>query len=172
MGIYYTNQTIKAYEKFKESGCLTGEEKYVYHEYLTAYKWMVEQMNSRIQQNGLYPIWLWTEKPDLQDEGHFPKGTEAVCLTVEVPNKEVLLSEFEGWHFVLNDWFLPLTEAEDELFKQGQLNMTNENSWERIFDPELLSKSEIWEDGEVVLQGVTPILKLAQVKKVEHFIAK
>ncbi|WP_228409450.1 DUF3841 domain-containing protein [Radiobacillus deserti] len=64
-------------------------------------------------------------------------------MTVEVPDNKVLLSNFDAWHCVLNDWFCSMTNEEDELFVQGKLNITKEQSWERIFDIEKIRKSEL-----------------------------
>lgn len=66
---------------------------------------MIHQMNKRINYDGSYPVWLWTKKPDLKAEGHFAKGTKAVCLTVEIPDEKVLLSDIFAWHCVLSDMY-------------------------------------------------------------------
>ncbi|PFJ33196.1 DUF3841 domain-containing protein [Bacillus thuringiensis] len=172
MGIYYTNQTIEAYRELEKNGYLKGDKKFIYLDFLPSYQWMVEQMDKRINNNGSFPIWLWKEKPDLNEEGHFPKGTKSVCLTVEIPDDNVLLSDFDTWHYILNTWFLPLSEEEDDLFEAGKLNISMEQSWERIFDFELLRKSEIWSEYPLDIQGVTPIIRKEQIIDIEHFIAK
>ncbi|WP_088362969.1 DUF3841 domain-containing protein [Bacillus cereus] len=172
MGIYYTNQSIEAYKKFEEKGYLTGNEAFVDSDFLSSYKWLIEQMNNKINNDGSFPVWLWTEKPDLNEEGHFDKGTKAVCLTIEIPDEKVLLSDFDAWHCVLNNWFCSLTEEEDELFDQGKCEMTKEQSWQRVFDLEQLQQSEMWGNAEQILQGVTPGVKKEQVLNVEYFTAQ
>ena len=62
-----------------------------------------------------------------------PVGTSGVCLTVDIPDNKVLLSDFDAWHCVLNNWFCPLTNEEDELFENEKGNLTIEESWDRIF---------------------------------------
>lgn len=82
MGIYYTNQTLEAFERLEKKGFLKGNEEFVLHDFLPAYQWMMKQMDKRLNRVGSFPVWLWTKKPNLLEEGHFTKGTKAVCLTV------------------------------------------------------------------------------------------
>jgi hypothetical protein len=93
------------------------------------------------------------------------------CLKVEIPDHQVLLSDFEAWHIVLNDGYLPLTEKEDECYDAGQGWMTKEESWERIFEIEALKRSPLWR-GDSILQGTTGRLWLHQVKGVRKFVAR
>ncbi|WP_010093557.1 DUF3841 domain-containing protein [Ornithinibacillus scapharcae] len=172
MGIYYTNQTIEAYNKLAENGCLTGDSDYVDRDFLRPYKWIIEQMKKRINHDGSYPIWVWTRKPNVNDEGHLPKGTKGVCLTIEVPDDKVLLSDFDAWHCVLNDGFCSLTEQEYELFELGKSKVTKEHSWERIFNLELLQKSEIWRGNDMIVQGVTSNISKDQIINIQHFTAR
>ncbi|MCU7667645.1 DUF3841 domain-containing protein [Bacillus thuringiensis] len=172
MGIYYTNQTIEAYNELEKNGYLMGVKKFIYTDFLPSYQWMIEQMDKRINNNGSFPIWLWNKKPNLNEEGHFPKGTKSVCLTVEIPDDNILLSDFDTWHYILNNWFLPLSEEEDDLFGAGKIEISREQSWERIFDFKLLRKSEIWSEYPLIIQGVTPIIRKEQIIDIEHFIAK
>ena len=172
MGIYYTNHTIEAYKKLEKEGFLSGNESFVTEDFPSSYQWMKKQISERIENTESFPIWLWTKKPDLNDEGHFVKGTNAVCLTLEIPDNKVLLSDFNAWHCILNDWFCSLTEEEDDLFEEGKLNISKEQSWERIFDLKLLQNSEMWMTEHQIIQGVTPFIKKEQVLNIEYFIAK
>ncbi|MEQ6356720.1 DUF3841 domain-containing protein [Lysinibacillus sp. M3] len=172
MGVYFTNQTIEAFNLINEQGILTGNEDFVDEDFLPSYKWMIKQMDRRINNDGSFPIWLWTKKPNLNDEGHFYKGTDAVSLTVEVPDNNVLLSDFEAWHCVLNEWFCSMTDEESKLFEQDKLNITKEQSWERIFDLEKIQKSEMWNGNSQIVQGVTTVIHKEQILNIEHFTAK
>ena len=172
MGVYFTNQTNEAFNQIKEQGFLTGNEVFINRDFLPSYKWMMKQMNKKINNDGSFPIWFWTEKPKLKEEGHFNKGMEAVCLTIEIPDNKVLLSDFSAWHCVLNDWFCSITDEEDELFEQGKLNISKEQSWERIFDLDILRNSEMWSNSEQIVQGVTPMIRKEQILTLERFIAR
>ncbi|WP_249928280.1 hypothetical protein M1D49_14740 [Bacillus sp. PK3-056] len=65
-----------------------------------------------------------------------------------------------------------MTEEEDTLFDEGRLTITKEQSWERIFDLAKLRSSEMWNNGDQVVQGVTPIIQKEQIVNIEYFIAK
>ncbi len=62
---------------------------------------------------------------------------------MEIPTSRILLSDFEAWHAVLNDWFLSWNESEDDAFDRGNDQRSEEarhalieESWNRIFDLE------------------------------------
>ncbi|WP_019121638.1 hypothetical protein [Brevibacillus massiliensis] len=84
----------------------------------------------------------------------------------------VLLSDFDAWHCVLTNGFLAVDEDEWDAFYRGELEMTKEQSWERIFDFESLKKEPWWEDTELYLQGVTGKVDISCVRKVRTFVAK
>ncbi|WP_400247474.1 DUF3841 domain-containing protein [Niallia sp. JL1B1071] len=171
MSVYFTNQAVEVVNNLNKKGFLTGNGEFVDKDFLPSYKWMIEQMDKRINNNGLMPIWLWATKPNLSEEGHFNKGTKAVCLTVEIPENKVLLSDFDAWHCVLNDGFCMISEEEDRLFEQGKLTITKEQSWERIFHIAKLRNSEMWNNGDQIVQGVTSVIQKEQILNIEYFIA-
>lgn len=169
---YWTNQTVEAWEHALKHGYLVGSAEFVWDEMLQDYHWMMHQMKKRLSNySGDYPIWLWTEKPDLRRGGHFEKGTHAVSLEVELPVEHVLLSDFDAWHCVLNDSFLALDDEEWDRFYSGELAMTKEESWERIFELSLLRHSPWW-NNEQHLQGVTGRIDISHVRRVRTFVAR
>ncbi|GAB6991809.1 DUF3841 domain-containing protein [Paenibacillus pini] len=172
MNRYWTNQTIEAWEQARENGYLIGNSDFIWEEIRKEYHWMMRQMKKRMTQySGEFPIWLWTEKPDLRRVGHFNGGTHAVSLEIEIPNEQVLLSDFDAWHCVLNDSFLALDEMEWEAFYRKELKMSKEESWERIFHFELLRESSWWA-SKPHLQGVSGKVDISHVRKVRQFIAR
>lgn len=170
---FWTNQTIEAWNEALEKGYLIGKPKYIWEELKEPYHWMMKQMETRLPYyNGEYPIWVWTEKPDLRRSGHFEKGTHAVCLELKILSERVLLSDFDAWHCVLNNGFLALDENEWDAFYRGELKMTKEESWERIFNFESLKNEPWWNDTKLHLQGVTGKIDISQVRKVRRFVAR
>ena len=111
--ILWTIQPEAVYEEILSTG--------VYHcdfsksslsEWERQYDWLVEQMKKRIgpPPNGVsYPVWAWhtwegvRKKPDLRRErwGNGWKGERFVCLEIDVPDKDVLLSDFDSWSIIL-----------------------------------------------------------------------
>ncbi|EGL17525.1 hypothetical protein HMPREF9413_5385 [Paenibacillus sp. HGF7] len=72
---------------------------------------------------------------------------------------------------MLNNGFCSDNEQEDENFDNGKLNITKEESWERIFD--LTRNVDVeWTGNGEWLQGTTGRIYLDKVKKVEHFITR
>jgi hypothetical protein len=57
-------------------------------------------------------------RPDLRCGGHLEKGEEGVRLELEYPADRLLLSDFSLWHYALNYWYLPSSEADGDAFEQ------------------------------------------------------
>lgn len=113
------------------------------------YNRLVLQMKKRIgdpPEGVIYPVWAWhtqcskRHKPDLRSErwANGYDGEKFVCLEIEVPDEQVLLSDFDLWSLILLDSIITETEEEDhkltgiykELTPQKQLEMKYEN-WNR-----------------------------------------
>lgn len=168
---YWTLQTREAWELAQRRGYLIGNQEYAM--YPDEYQWMIAQMKNRlVNYQGEYPVWLWLEKPDMRSTAHFKSGTKCVRLTIELNEQDVLVSDFEDWHCVLNDWFCSDNEEEDNAFEEGLLEITKEESWQRIFELDRV-RDPNWHGTEKrKLQGVTGMIDLSQIKKVEYFIAR
>ncbi|MCR4868321.1 MAG: DUF3841 domain-containing protein [Lachnospiraceae bacterium] len=116
---------------------------------------MVLWMTVKMDEHGIrrinkakYPVWAWHtrkwkhNRPDLRLGGYGKRGDRLSCIEFEIPESEVLLSDFDAWHFVLNNLWLDgsVTEAErkneiyfDSLTKEEQ-ERAKADSWNRIFD--------------------------------------
>lgn len=133
-----------------------------------AYRWMAEQMNSRNLGLGEYaPIWAWAwkDKPDLRRVGHGDPGSALVRMELEVPDDLVLLSDFDLWHFVLNNEFISFDGLE---YKPQQDGEEIKGSWDRVFqlrDTTFLAKKQI-------VQAVIPKIDLPWVQQVRPFKAR
>ncbi len=92
------------------------EDSWSWHE---AYQWMAGQMRTRgihPPQEGIGFWWAWKQwtydrpKPDLRSRclKHWGEGPTQrhVMLTLDKPDHEVLLSDYDAWHFPLNYWYL------------------------------------------------------------------
>lgn len=117
-----------------------------------AYDWMSQQMRLVIgtpTTNTTFPFWAWhifdgkNCKPDLRCTEFRYYTTPQVCLELEIPKTQVLLSDEEAWHCVLNDFYYsePTSDIEFEIEnllynaltppEQEQLKY---QSWKNIFD--------------------------------------
>lgn len=191
-------QTLAAWRVLQTAGVLRSDPALIEPDFLSAYQWLVGQMPSRIGTPPVgcpYPVWVWYQwqdakkrRPDLRAGGHLPKGQQGVLLTLTIQADAVLLSDFDLWHYVVNYWYLPPSVAEGDAFEAALAAVGLEfyrtkplpapyhdrivASWQRIFDlnwsaPEIASPK-----AEKQIQGVMWEITLAQVRKVQAFVAR
>lgn len=93
-----------------------------------------------------------------------------VQMELKIEESRVLLSDFDRRHTVLGGGYLALDEADFDRFerKPGPV----EPSWERVFDLERWTPDWDTPPEEQSIQAVFWELRLDQVRKVQHFIAK
>lgn len=160
--ILWTIQTELAWSRLQSEGVLWPyREQLTEEEWLQPYEWMIAQMKTRLgppPEKGCFPIWAWYQwdgehrrRPDLRASGHLPVGERGVRIELECREDEVLLSDFELWHYVLNYWYLPQSVQEGKAFEAELAakglaldrrslapwpvhHMRIVKSWERIFD--------------------------------------
>jgi len=130
------------------------------------YEFMRRQMAKRLPNyTGEYPIWAYVEKLDLRCCRAEYKY-ETVLMTIDVPDERVLISDFDGWHFVMNNGFFSISEKEDEEMENATQRQ-KEKSWERIFDLDL-DIDEDWLGGEKYLQACVDRVYLHEVKTIKQ----
>ena len=132
-----------------------------------------------------YPIWAWHtrdwqhKKPDLRNIGLGNKGEKSVCIEIEIPDNEVLLHDYDAWHYVLNNWWYDGSFSERDWEKKHNWfdKLSNEEkeiltkkSWERIFDVSSF-KNDWFQKGRYI-QATFWVLYLKDVKNVRYFIAR
>lgn len=200
----WTIQHYQAYNELIETGVLRADEDYYYKDFRLAYNWMADKMehNGILPSSGVnYPIWAWYKwegkhkRRDMREAGYAERGEKIVQLTIEVDDKDVLLSDFELFHYVLNYWYLPIDEKDDENFEREYMdhgfewkdlkdfNVQTESmkyirtkiekSWDRIFDLEKEDENLVYGSNfNKSIQATFWELKYEQVIKAEIFIAK
>ncbi|MDO5293121.1 MAG: DUF3841 domain-containing protein [bacterium] len=154
----------------------------------SAYFWMVKKMDEKgiIHPAGLeFPIWCWHtrngkhKKPDLRNAAYAERGRKCVCLELEVPDQEILLSNYDTWHIVLNQWWFNDSNTEEEYYEHEKLFETldentkkavMEESWDKIFN--ITSKEDRTTINCEYVQGVFWVLKKEYIKKVQEFVAR
>lgn len=185
-------QPTEVYDNLMRDGVLVCDPSKVGEpSFLDRYGWMIKKLND-IDPKPTYvefPIWAWyrfnskEKKPDLRHSCYGPHGEKMVCLELEVPDEKVLLSDFDLWHFSLNDWWLydcfypgygdeqcdKDHEWFDSLSKEEQM-AEKEKSWERIFNIEPFEND--WISRGKYVQAVFWELKKEYVRKVQFFTAR
>jgi len=157
----WTIQSLGAWSRLQKDGVLRADGRRVRRKYRRAYEWLARHMDERLgcrPSERALPLWAWYQwngatcrKPDLRSCGHMPLGDGGVRIEFEISDRRVLLSDFDLWHYVLNYWYLPESQRDDEAFeselsRRGLSFYKNKplrhaafhrkitESWARIFD--------------------------------------
>ena len=185
--ILWTIQSQEVYDNLMKTGVYRCDfEQSGMREFKSRYRWMAEQMKRRIgpPPDGVqYPVWAWYQwrddkkKPDLRSErwGNGWKGEEFVRLEVEVPDHEVLLSDFDDWCIaLLSHGLISFTEEEsnqlDAKFESlpyiQQIEMQRKN-WERVFN--ITPFKNDWTRRGESIQATFWELRKDQIRKARFF---
>ena len=189
----WTMQPVEVYNILMKDGVFTcNPDKVCEPSFLDRYGWMNAKLNEKDTkpENVEYPIWAWfrfdskEKKPDLRHSCYGNRGDKMVCMELEVTDEKVLLTDFDLWHFPLNDWWLDtsmfkhgFTEEEydlnHKLFKglsKEEQRQEKEKSWDMALDIEPFESE--WISKGMYVQAVFWELKREYVKKVWFFTAR
>lgn len=197
--ILWTIQTLEAWKILNRDGGLRADPSRVEDYWRPAYQWMAAQMRQRLDcqpSESSLPIWAWFQwhgehkrRPDLRSSAHLPKGTRGVRIEFEANETQVLLSDFELWHYVLNYWYLPESEAEGEAFEaelakvglsyyaskplpDPKYHERIERSWLRIFDLNWSCDGIASRKEDKSIQAALWELRMENIRKVQVFTAR
>lgn len=166
---------------------------------------MIEQMKKRLKvqmpDSAAYPVWAWYQwqsdkkkKPDLRFGGYLPRGKKGYRIEFEIEDDKVLLSDFDLFHYVLNYWYIPKNEEEDNLFDYemeknkieifdlddfskdsrilDELRNKVERSWDLIFHLDWYDEYVTHIKNEKAIQAAFWELRWDQVVDVKEFISR
>ena len=191
----WTMQPVEVFDLLKKDKILYCDETKATYladegiEFRTQYNWMTSQIIKRIGKPPIgvnYPFWAWHtrdwkhKKPDLREIGYGYKGEKSVRLELEMTNEEVVLSDEEEWHYVLNNFYLGDAESEDEWDKEQEVidalpelerQKAIEISWEKIFDLNTVVDTK-WKIKGRYIQATFWSLRYDQVKNIRYFTAR
>jgi len=197
--VLWSIQHINVWAEFQKNGVLQANSNYIDHYFVRPYIWLSSKMNEVIgpPPNKIeFPLWAWNQyqgnskkKPDLRSSGYLPKGTKGVRIKFDIDESSVLLSDFELWHYVLNYWYLPVTEKDGNKFektlnKAGYSFYLNkpvpnvkyhqliEESWNKIFNLDWVEKDISSLNQDKSIQATFWELKLENVIDITKFIAR
>jgi hypothetical protein len=187
-----TIQDKAAYDDLCATGILRCKDELAewLHEdsFCAAYGWLAEQMKQRIgapPQGVSYPIWAWyllDGKPariDLRKTEFNNYCGEHCALTIDVPDEQVLLSDEENWHFVLNNsYFSGATNEADynasvswfDALPANEQCEEKRKSWSRIF--EIPPFENDWHRQGCYVQATFWELRKEQVITARRFIGR
>ncbi|WP_244656059.1 MULTISPECIES: DUF3841 domain-containing protein [unclassified Pseudomonas] len=117
-----------------------------------AYAWMKDSMASAgilAPAQGLSPWWCWVKRDESHPEPFIEDAEglrDPVVLQLAVPSEQVVLSCFDLWHFVLNNWYVWSSELDEQDFDRAkedveegsdaaqQLRQRMQKSWSAVFE--------------------------------------
>lgn len=153
-----------------------------------AYLWLVKQMDAKNIKHPAdveLPLWAWHtrnwehKKPDLRNIGYGIPGERYVCIEFEIDDKEVLLSDYNAWHYVLNHgWYDDSTNIDE--FEKNQKWFYSipystqtelmQNSWQKVFNVE--PDKDDWNKPGEYVQATFWELRKDMITNVRYFKAR
>jgi hypothetical protein len=210
--ILWTVQDVAVWKQLEETGQYTtpveriefpeSEDDALNHANF-AYRWLADQMSKRVgppPEGVVYPVWVWYKqqgqhdgKPDMR-QSHYFKGMPCMRMKLDVPDWEVLLSDFDDWHHALNYWHCSLTEEDSNEFDAGceslgvsfhdisnwdlqspeldSVRTRVEASWERMLGVQPTDEHWHFPWEKRSIQATFWVLKREYVISVERFISR
>lgn len=121
-----------------------------------SYLWLKSQMikqNIAHENNNSHLIWGWYKwgakperSPDLRYNStkNFYQNEKFVLMELDIPAERLCLTDYDGWHYVLNYWLLEKTKFSNKFNKQFNFYLEKplsnpeahqiiEQSWQKIF---------------------------------------
>ena len=153
--ILWTIQPIEVWNLIQYRGvyrCDSSKSTMVNMGFDEAYKWIALQMEKRVgppPEGVKFPVWAWYiqngkhKKPDLRIKRwlYGPGDEDYTCIELEIPDSQVLLSDFDVWHLILDNWFISETEDEENQLEKYYETLSPESqkaflykNWERVLD--------------------------------------
>lgn len=171
------------FDMLMHDGVLRTDAEHIDKDFRSAYQWMGNQLAKKVEPplGCVYPLWAWWHwqgsqrpMPDLRSGAHLPKGTLGVRIKFTIELSEVLLSDFDAWHAVLNNHYYATDDTDYNRYLQliteksdKEINKINEQSWKNIFIHNL---QEV--DTSISIQAVFWELHRSQISDVKYFIAR
>lgn len=189
----WTIQPKEVYEEVIRNGyCVTDPSKTEWIEveqFRKAYDWLIQEMVKVVPKpceiEVTYPWWAYYKmdgKTDLtlSDINFLDEpGTVMMALELEVPDNEVLLSDLDAWHFVLNDMWIDDSTDEDswnkclEYFDSLPIEVAEEvkiKSWDKVFD--LTPIVTDWKTNGQDIQATFWVLRKEYVVSATEFVVQ
>lgn len=186
----WTIQPLEVIKIIEENGEFTCDTRLSenYEDFHDAYLWLVKQMDKRGIEHPktlTLPLWAWHtfDKKHMQPNlgcGQLGVPNEKyACIEFEIPDNQVLLSDYNAWHYVLNrSWYDDSTNEEEWENMHAWFDSLNgekkeelrKKSWQKIFNLEFRDSN--WNSNGHYIQATFWVLKKSMIKNVTYFTEK
>lgn len=159
-----TFQTIDAVRDLFDKGYLSANEKNIdLNKYGYAYKWITSKMNLYLnnENNVKYPIWCWVKCYNLicpKKVKGSSNGETIVKITFYKDEKDVFITDYIRYSFILNNIYIPKDLEDKEEF--DKLNHKDNEKILKSFDRCITKESDI-------LQGCVWRINIDEIDKIE-----
>ena len=129
--LLYTFISKQEYKELKKEGFLicnhsTKEAKRHIYDWRMAYDFMANKLEQKYSKDHFpydikYPRWayyMWEGKRNLSNMNKLMETETGYFLVINIPKEQVLLSDFDNWHYCLNKWYLPKSEQDFNIFEE------------------------------------------------------
>jgi len=161
--------TVRAADELRSARWpLRADPQFVDPYMLPAYRWMAAALARKAgppPRGVKLPLWAWVKRPDLRTAAQLPRGRKGVVLELELQRSQILISDFERFHAVLNRHYLELNQADDDRFERAvvragrdewpftpALKKRVEQSWRRVFFRRRGAGEDYWGPAEEAVQ--------------------
>jgi len=167
--ILWTIQPASTWATWQREGTLSSAWHHTPIELRPQYEWMAQRFAQLVPAPSASAalVWAWLQfggaaraRPDLRRRAHLPPRTPGVRIELQLDATEVLLSDFELWHFVLNGWPIP---------PRGTIHSAN---WSRIFDLQFRHRDVALPFHMKRIQAVFWSAPLSSIRSVTPFVAR
>lgn len=171
----WTIQTIEVYDKVVNDNYKVNKKRsYWYSVWKEPYEWLENILKNKcINNSNEGMVWGWYKyygshrKPDIRTiRKTYDNNKNYVCLTIEIPEEDVLLFDSDGWHSrCSNDYNFDFNESYEQWERNfDRLSIEEQRelivkSWDRMFDT----------SESISVQAVFWGLKKKYIKGVQYF---
>ena len=171
----YTIQNVSVLNKVLKTGEYRTDKRFICERsFKDAYAWLVKQAKNHKQSwKEDRPVWVWIKRPDLRQHKYFSDDRKSrvekkVLIELEIDEKDILISDFDTWHCVLNDCLYFETDQEWDNFnskykKNGKLSKQGrkilEQSWLRCLN----------HAQDEYKQGIIESIRVEDIRSVKKF---
>lgn len=185
----WTIQTAAAYKELNEKGILRVPDELTDKDFRRAYDWLVGEMCKRIgpPPKGVnYPLWAWHTsngehvKPDFKDVNYGEDGETMFLIEVEIPDEQVVLTDYNAWHYVLNRWWNDDSTCEEDWEERhawfdslpiAEQKRVTVASWQGIFNVTRFNLGK-WRSNGYWVQATFWELRKENIISVDEFVCR